>query len=298
MACAAGASPGLTAPPGRDHHGSSRRSNASRSIAGPLARTVKVTYAPGRSPSLEAGEALVHPEPAGAELEPPAVRETVARAARHLQQHLLQLARVRQDGLQVRLERGHHLHPAADDAADRAHGPADQAVEVQRAGRQDLAPAEGEQLAGQSGRAVGGLLDLRHVAPRLGRERRVVQQQGDVAQDSGEQVVEVVGHAVRQLGEALGALQLPHPLLALPSVGDVLGDADQPGEASRRGGAEAPPCPRPSGTRRRHAADGTPPCSPSVRSPPHVASLARPSGPRGGPARSSPNPSPGPRAGR
>ena len=48
-------------------------------------------------------------------------------------------------------------------------------------GASDLAPAEGEQLAGQSGGAVGGLLDPRHVAPRLGRERRVLLQQGDVA---------------------------------------------------------------------------------------------------------------------
>ena len=45
-----------------------------------------------------------------------------------------------------------------------------------------------------------------------------------------------MGDAMRQLGEALGALQLPHPLLALPSVGDVLRDADQPGEAPAGGG--------------------------------------------------------------
>ena len=78
---------------------------------------------------------------------------------------------------------------------------------------------------------------IRATSPRAsGESVGVLLQQGDVAQDSGEEIVEVVGDAVRQLGEALGALQLPHPLLALPSVGDVLGDADQPGEASRRGG--------------------------------------------------------------
>src|SRR4026207_395534 len=57
-----------------------------------------------------------------------------------------------------------------------------------------------------------------------------------MAQNAGEQVVEVVGHAVRQLGEPLGTLQLPHPLLPLGPVGNGLAAPAPPGEAPRAGG--------------------------------------------------------------
>ena len=105
--------------------------------------------------------------------------------------------------------------------------------------------AEGEELAGEDGRAVGGLPDLGQVLPRLGSERALVQQQGDVAQDAGEQVVEVVRDAAGELGDLAGAAELREPLLQRPPVGDVGGAAAVAeelavGAVARLAGAEEP----------------------------------------------------------
>src|SRR3970282_1004244 len=72
-------------------------------------------------------------------------------------------------------------------------------VEVEGPGREVRPAADREELAGGGGGAVDGPPDLRQVLPRLGRERALVLNQRDVAQDAGEQVVEVVRDAAGEV---------------------------------------------------------------------------------------------------
>jgi len=58
-----------------------------------------------------------------------------------------------------------------------------------------------------------------------------------VAQHRGKEIVEIVGHATRELGQRLGALELADPLLLRPALGDLRGHPHQAGELA--GFAEA-----------------------------------------------------------
>src|SRR5919106_1646419 len=75
-------------------------------------------------------------------------------------------------------------------------------------GREVRPTAKGEEMPREGGGAVGGLPDLRQFFPRLGRERALVLKQRDVAQDAGEEVVEVVRDAADELGDVSGAAEL------------------------------------------------------------------------------------------
>ena len=93
----------------------------------------------------------------------------------------------------------------------------DDGVEVEDLRPDHVAPGEDEQLMGKPGRPFGGLLDLSEVsAGRLqvlgwvgpGRGGDVLGDEGDVVEDHGEQVVEVVCDAPGELAEALQTLGL------------------------------------------------------------------------------------------
>ena len=82
---------------------------------------------------------------------------------------------------------------------------------------QDLFAAEGEELARQGGGAVAGLIDLADVA--LQRVFRLQSPQGQfaVAGDHGQQIVEVVRDAARELPDGFHLLRLPELLIFLRS---------------------------------------------------------------------------------
>ena len=90
----------------------------------------------------------------------------------------------------------------------------------------DLLPAEGHQLAGESGGPRARLLDFRDV--RLARVVRIEirQQQLAMPQDLRQQVVEVVRHAAGQQSDRLHFLRLEILLLQRPAIGDVQGSPD------------------------------------------------------------------------
>ena len=74
---------------------------------------------------------------------------------------------------------------------------------------QDLLAAEGQQLAGQGGGALAGLLDrLELLAQRVGRVGDPAQREIGVAQDRGQQVVEIVGDPAGQPPDRLHLLGL------------------------------------------------------------------------------------------
>ena len=107
---------------------------------------------------------------------------------------------------QHRQELGHHL------------------VEVDQRAGDRLAAAERQQLAGELGRAVGGLGDLQRVLARrlvLGQAR---QHQVHVAADDRQQVVEVVGHAA---GEPADRLHLLRDCRSCDSSSSSLGETSR-----------------------------------------------------------------------
>ena len=125
------------------------------------------------------------------------------------------------DRLESFLQLVAHLDRGADHLADRAQRARHELAQVERAGRELRPAAEGEEVTGEGGGAVGGVPDLRQVLARLGREGALVQQEGDVAQDAGEQIVEVVRDAAGELGDLAGAAELRETLLQGTAVGHV-----------------------------------------------------------------------------
>src|SRR5207248_234170 len=109
----------------------------------------------------------------------------------------------------------------AEGAAEELLDVADDVVEADDAGLDDLPPAEGEQLVGQGRGAFGGAADLLDVAADLrpaaglltggriaGGDADLLLDEGGVVEDDGEQVVEVVRHAAGELTEAFQPLRL------------------------------------------------------------------------------------------
>ena len=74
-------------------------------------------------------------------------------------------------------------------------------IQIEQRRLDDLLPAEGEQLAGQPGRADAGRLDFRDVRPRRVVEVRIGENQFTEPEDQGQQIVEVVRHARRQAAD-------------------------------------------------------------------------------------------------
>ncbi len=120
------------------------------------------------------------------------------------------------DGAVIQLQR----HVLAQNPSEHVGHVADDFVHVQALGLDDLAAAEGEQLAGQPGRALGGLRDLLR-----GTRGRVIQlghrQQRGVAVNDGEDVVEIVRDAAGKLADGLHFLRLAQLFLQPSLRGDI-----------------------------------------------------------------------------
>ena len=97
-------------------------------------------------------------------------------------------------------------------------------VQVEDLRLQHLLAAEGEQLRRQPARALAGLPDLleigRHAPTSLAH---LLERELAVAEDDGEQVVEIVGDAAGELADRLHFLRLagtaPRSRAALPAQG-------------------------------------------------------------------------------
>ena len=111
--------------------------------------------------------------------------------------------------MQGRFQFGAQLDVRADEAGKHRAQVADEGVEIEHARRQQLLATEGEKLAGQGGRPVGGLLHFHY----LGVVRVVLlqteEEQFGVAGDDAQQVVEIVGDATGQPAHRLHLLRLP-----------------------------------------------------------------------------------------
>jgi hypothetical protein len=122
---------------------------------------------------------------------------------------LLQLARVGPDAAGLGGQLGDDVDVLADQPPQHRVHPGDDLVQVDDLRLEDLLAAEGEQLARQCRRPVGGKLDL--VERRGERGIAAVDlRAGDVAvaADRQQQVVEVVGDPARELADRLHLLRL------------------------------------------------------------------------------------------
>ena len=153
---------------------------------------------------------------------------------RQVGDHLLQLARIRQDLPQVGLQLQPQVHVLADEPPQHRAHVGHHAVQVHHPGLEHLLPAEREQLAHQGRGPVRGPIDLQEVeSPRVLRLDLPHQQLG-VADDGGEEVVEVVRHAAGEPAHRLHLLRLTQLLLEGLPLGHVA-DVDQEVQRSAGG---------------------------------------------------------------
>ena len=137
----------------------------------------------------------------------------VARVDAEIEEHVLELRRVRVDRARGRVELGVDVDVLADDAAQRAGRAQDGLVQVAVAALRGASTHEREQPRSQPRGTLGGEQDLLGVQA-LGRARVEVREQALAAHpDHLQHVVEVVRHAAGQPAEGLEALCQAHALV-------------------------------------------------------------------------------------
>ena len=109
----------------------------------------------------------------------------------------------------------------ADEAAQHRLHAAHDLVQIDDAGLHDLLPAEGEELPGQGGGPVGGLLHQLDVAAKRTLGRELEQQQLAPAGDDGEQVVEVVRDPAGEPPDRFHLLGVTELRLEGPDCGEI-----------------------------------------------------------------------------
>jgi hypothetical protein len=109
-------------------------------------------------------------------------------------------------------------------------------VDVDNLGLKHLAAAEGKKLVGEVCCTLAGLEDVLDFGAEGVIDGHLVEQQGAVTVDDGEEVVEVMGNASCQLADGfhfLGLAELVHGLFmfqfSLPLLADILLHANEMG---------------------------------------------------------------------
>ena len=103
---------------------------------------------------------------------------------------------------------------------------------VQIDGRQTDGGAAGESSNRLVGRAPSRLFaGSDEVAVAVAGGQRFLHE-GEISEHGGEQIVEIVGDAARQLANRLELACLPQMLFELPLLRDIAANADQPGESA------------------------------------------------------------------
>lgn len=122
--------------------------------------------------------------------------------------HLFQLACVCLHCSQCRLELRDHLDVLAQKSPQQPLQIGHEFVEVEHAHVQDLLAAEREELTCEPGGAIGCLANLFKIGSQRRERRETIQEQADIAEDSGQHVVEIVGNAPCEPSHRLHLLRL------------------------------------------------------------------------------------------
>jgi hypothetical protein len=151
----------------------------------------------------------------------PALRQGVARVDRDVEERELEVVRVHQHRGQV----GRKARGDADARAERALQQVGHAQNERRyvsgLRAQVLAPREGEQTLGQRGAALRRLQRVRHQMRGLRMRGHAAREQVEVADDDGEEIVEVVRDPAGEMPDRLVLLRLAKRGLGALAIGDV-----------------------------------------------------------------------------
>ena len=157
----------------------------------------------------------------------PALWHGIARVDHQIDDHLLQLPRVGQHAPQIVGKVGAECDMLADQALEQRRDARHHRVQVDHAGDQHLLAAEGEQLAGERGGTPGGIADLCDVVLEWVIAANFLEQHIGVAENDGEEIVEVVGDAARQPADRIQLLGLEILLFDSLALGHILGHTDR-----------------------------------------------------------------------
>ena len=149
----------------------------------------------------------------------------VAGVDRQIHQHLLDLAGIRVHDAEVIVEHRGDLDVLAQQAPQHLERVLDDGAQIECHRLDHLAAGKREQLASQSSRPFGRLRDLLDAAAGRVVRLQVQHRQLGVAEDRGQQVVEVVSDAAGEPADALQLLGLRELVLESAALGDVLDQA-------------------------------------------------------------------------
>lgn len=157
----------------------------------------------------------------------PAARHRVLGVEGEVDDRRFELPGIGEGGPEAALQLGRDLDILAQGAPQELAHAEDQRVAVDLDRMQRLAAAEGEKALRQFGAALAGRQDridqALEIGPRLQRFREDVA----IADDDGQQIVEVMGDAAGELADRLHLLRLDQLFLRPLALGQVVDDADE-----------------------------------------------------------------------
>ena len=157
-----------------------------------------------------------------------ALRHRISGVDDQVNQHLLNLAGICFDALQIGRQFRAELNIFANQSLQHLVHVGDYVVQTERQRLQNLLASKGQQLPRQVRRAIAGLLDFFEVSPDRSITFDSLQRETAVTVDRGEQIVEVVSDAPRQLPDPFQLLRLSQLVLKVLPVGNVTRNALHP----------------------------------------------------------------------
>ena len=118
----------------------------------------------------------------------------------------------------------HQIDVLADQAGQQFEVFRDHGVQVKNFGSEHLLAAEGQELPGEGGGAVGGVGNFLGGPADSGLGADAIQQKLGVAGDDHQQIVEVVGNAAREAADGFHLLRLAELLFQSAMLGYVFGE--------------------------------------------------------------------------
>ena len=149
------------------------------------------------------------------------MRHGVAGVDHQIHDDLLNLARIGADTTGIGIERDHELHLVTQHPQQHLAHAAYQRVEIEHLRAEDMRPAEGKQLPGQTGRAFGGANNGIDALAHGGTHVVFLQHDFRIAANDHEQVIEVVGNPARQAADRFHLLRLSNLFFEAAPASDI-----------------------------------------------------------------------------
>jgi len=158
----------------------------------------------------------------------PAIGERIAGIHAEVEEHLLELAGIGLEAADLRLEISAHGDVLPDHTLQHLLHVAHSIVDVEDAQVKGLAAAEGEQLMRERRRKVRGLADFREMLVHPMLVLDLPDHQVAVAEDRGQDVVEIVRDPTGEPAHRIHLLRLQQFLLEALALGDIARNRDRP----------------------------------------------------------------------